>query len=148
MDIKVAKTYLTLQDLKRHSVWKFNEADDLTYPVNCAEDFPEGQYDLSIRANFTTPSGIELFGYLVGIKNIFSIAILCEGQEFYFNRNLPEDYAKTLDSLSKVLGQKLTINEFSPLKYVTDIDLEGFRNIEGEFDLLQKRTDEERLKDL
>jgi len=128
MDIKTGKAYLTLQDLKQHSIWKFNEADDLTYPVNCAEDFPEGQYDLSIRVNFTTPSGIELFGYLVGIKNIFSITILCKGQEFYFNRNVPGDYSKTLEGLGKALGCSLRISDFSPLKYITDINLEGFNS--------------------
>ena len=148
MDIKKGKTYLTLEDLKLYSIWKCNDADNLCYPVTCAEDFPEGQYDLSIRAKFTTPNGVELFGYLVWIKNIFSIAILCEGQEFYFNRNLPGDYQKNLDQLGKTLGLKLTTSDFSPLKYRTDIELEGFRNIEGEFDLLKKRTDEERLKDL
>lgn len=148
MAIKGGKQYLTLEDLKQHSIWKFCDQDGLTYPVNCAEDFPEDQYDLSIRAMFTTPSGVDLLGYLVGIKNVFSIAILCEGQEFYFNRNLPQDYPEKLSKLSKILGRKLTMKDFSPLKYVTNIDLDGFKNIEGEFDLMKKRTEEERLEGL
>jgi hypothetical protein len=40
------------------------------------------------------------------------------------------------------------MSDFSPLKYTTDIDLEGFRNIEGEFDVLKEVTDEERLRGL
>lgn len=148
MGIEAGKTYLTLEDLNQHSVWRFNDIDDLVYPVTCAEDFPKGQYDLLVRAIFTAASGIELFGYLVGIKNIFSIAILCKGQEFYFNRNLPGDYTKTLQALNKAIGQQLAIQDFSPLKYITDIDLEGFKNIEGELDLLKMRTDQERLDSL
>lgn len=146
MDIKKGKAYLTLHDLNSYSIWKFNDLDDLTYPVTCAEDFPEVAFDLRIRVKFFTPKGIELMGYIVGVKNIYSIAIFIGDQKFRFNRNLPGDYPKTLEKLSKALGRKLLISDFSPLKYKTDIDLEGFRNIEGEFDLLKKRTDEERLK--
>lgn len=148
MDIKKGKGYLTLNDLKQHSMWKNDEMDDLLYPVTSRDDIPEDQYDLLIRATFTTPSGIELLGNLIGIKNIFSIAIYADDQIFYFNRNLPGDYPETLDKLSKVLGRKLTMKKFSPLKYVTDIDLPGFRNIDGEFDLMKKRTEEERLEGL
>lgn len=148
MDISQGKSYLTLRELEQHSIWKFNDIDDLNYPVNCTEDFPENNLDLRIRTKFTTPSGLEFLGCIVGVKNIYSIAIYVRDQIFYFNRNLPGDYQKTLEKLGETLGRKLTISDFSPLKYVTDIDLEDFRNIEGEFDLLKKRTDEERLKGL
>jgi hypothetical protein len=137
-----------LQDLKQHSIWKFNDVDDLTYPVISAEDFPENSFDLKIRSKFFTPTGIELLGYIVGVKNIYTITLYVRDMIINFNRNLPQYYQQDLDKLATVLGHKLTIFDFSPLKYITDIDLEGFRNIEGEFDLLKKRTDEERLKDL
>ena len=148
MDIKKGKGYLTLKDLKQHSMWKNDEMDDLLYPVMSRDDIPEDQYDLLIRAIFTTPSGVELLGNLVGIKNVFSIAIYVDDQIFYFNRNLPGDYPATLERLSKALDRKLTMKDFSPLKYLTDIDLDGFKNIEGEFDLMKKRTEEERLEGL
>lgn len=77
--------YLTLSDLKQHSIWKCDEIDDLMYPVISADDFPEDIFDLSIRALFTTPCGVELLGYLVGVKNIYSIAIYVSDQIFYFN---------------------------------------------------------------
>ncbi len=148
MDIKQGKTYLTSKDLKKHSIWKFNDIDDLIYPITCREDFPENSFDLKIRTKFITPSGIELFGYIVGIKDVYTITLYVENLIINFNRNLPQDYQKDLSELSKALGRALTIKDFSPLKYRTDIDLEGFRNIEGEFDLLKKRTDEERLQGL
>ena len=148
MDIKNGKDYLTSQDIKAFSIWKFNDVDDLNYPVTSTDDFPEGEFDLRIRTNFFTPKGMEFIGYIVGIRNIYSIAIYIEGQKFRFNRNLPGNYLKTLESIGKALGRKVTISDFSPLKYITDIDLEGFKNIEGEFDLLKKRTDKERLDGL
>ena len=148
MAINKGKQYLTLEDLKQYSIWKTSDIDDLDYPVTCSDDFPEDQYDLSIRTIFTTPSGIKLMGFLVGIKNVFSIAIYVDDQVFYFNRNLQGDYPETLEKLSKALGQEITMKDFSPLKYVTDIDLPGFKNIEGEFDLMKKRTEEERLESL
>ena|SRR3989338_1103059 len=148
MDIKQGRTHLILKDLRESSIWKLNDSHDLYYPVTCSQDFPEDDFDLRIRAKFFTPSGIELVGYIVGVQDIFSIAIYVDSDRFGFNRNLPGDYSGTLDKLSKALGKRLTIENFSPLKYITDIDLEGFRNIEGEFDLLKKRTEEERLRGL
>lgn len=147
MDIK-GREYLTLKDLKSHSIWKCSRSDDLMYPVTSAEEFPEDSFDLSIRAIFTTPEGIEFLGYLVGIKNIYSIAIYVGDRIFCFNRNLPQDYPKKLDQLGEALDKNLSISNFSPLKYKTDIDLAGFRNIEGEFDLLRKMTNAERLEGL
>lgn len=148
MDIEGGKRYLTLTDLRQHSIWKYSDIDDLIHPIFCAEDFPEAQYDLLIRANFIVSAGIELVGYVVGVKNIFSIAIAFEETKFSFNRNLPEYYAESLHSVSKFIDRELTMKDFSPLKYTTDIDLQGFRNISGEFDLLKKRTIEEQMDGL
>ena len=96
MDVKQGRDYLTLSDLEQHSIWKFNDTDDLIYPVTCAKDFPEGGFDLRIRVKFITPKGIELLGYIVGVQNVYSIAIYVGDKKFRFNRNLPGDYLKTL----------------------------------------------------
>lgn len=146
MDIKKGRPYLILSDLEEHSLWKFSDIDDLTYPVICKEDFPEDIFDLKIRAKFITPCGIELLGYLVGAGEIYCIAIFAGDKVFYFNRNRPQDYAEKLNEMNQLLGKNLTLENFSPLKYTTDIDLEGLGNFEGEFDLLKKRTNEERLR--
>lgn len=146
MDIKQGKGYLTLNDLKEHSIWKCNEIDDLIYPVISKEDSPDDIFDLSIRTKFFTPFGLELLGYTIGFGDIYCIAIFAGDKVFYFNRNSPEDYEKNLNKMGEILGKKLTLSNFSPLKYVTDIDFPGIDNFEGEFDLLKKRTNEERLK--
>lgn len=148
MDIDEGKLYLTLQDLNKYSIWKFTDVDDLHHPVKSADDFPEDCYDLSIRAHFTTQSGIKLSGYIVGIQNVFSLAIFVNNIILHFNKNLPDLCHENLMKLGKFLDQRLTGKDFSPLKYITDIDLPGFKNIEGEFDLSIKRTDEERLRGL
>lgn len=146
MDIKKGRPYLTLSDVKQHSLWKNNNIDDLMYTITCEKDFPEDIFDLKIRAKFITPCGIELLGYLVGAGEIYCIAIFAGDKVFYFNRNRPQDYAEKLNEMNQLLGKNLTLENFSPLKYTTDIDLEGLGNFEGEFDLLKKRTNEERLR--
>jgi len=72
VDIKKGKEYLTKQDLQQHSIWIEHDVDELTYPVTGAEDLPEniGLNDLRIRAYFITPNGIELNGYIIGLKNV------------------------------------------------------------------------------
>ena len=52
------------------------------------EDFPENSMDLNIRAIFTTATGDVFKGYIVGVKNIFCIAIFWNGEILYFNKNL------------------------------------------------------------
>lgn len=140
MDTKQGKTYLILEDLDQHSIWKFSDVDDLAYPVMSADDFPEDDFDLRIRAEFLTKSGIKLRGYIVGVQDIFSIRVYIDDQTFSFNKNLPEYFIEDLNKLNKILGKSLTLSDFSPLKYTTDIDLKGFKNIEGEFDLLKKEN--------
>lgn len=146
MDTKKGRPYLIRNDLKKYSIWKFSDIDDLAHPVTCAEDFPEDNYDLRIRTKFITPPGIEFLGYIVGVQDIFCVAIFLEDKKFHFNRSTQSDYAKNLNKMSLLLGKNLTLENFSPLKYTTDIDLEGLGNFEGEFDLLKKRTNEERLR--
>ncbi len=146
MDLKQGKKYLTLSDIKQHSIWKFTDIDDLAHPINTPDDIPEDSFDLIIRAKFTTPTGIELIGYIVGVQNIYCISIYAGDEKFFFNRNLPNDYPKTLAKLGKALNCSLSILDFSPLQYTTDIHLECFKNISGEFDLLKVRTNEERLQ--
>lgn len=146
MDTKQGKGYLTFNDLKEFSIWKFNDVDDLMYPIITKEDSPDDIFDLRIRTKFYTEFGLELLGYMVGFGDIYCIAIFAGDKKFHFNRNCPEYYEKNLNEMSDILGKKLTLSNFSPLKYVTDIDFPGIENFDGEFDLLKKVTNEERLK--
>lgn len=148
MDIKKGKSYLTEQDFKEYSIWKFNDADDLTYPISGPEDFPNDDRDLRIRAEFVTTTGIKLKGSIGGLFNIFCIVIYAGDKIFYFNKNLLKDCIKNIEKLGEIVGKKLTLADFSPLRYKTTIDLGNFKNIRGEFDLSKRRTDAERLGDV
>lgn len=147
MDIKKGKEYLTKQDLQQHSIWIEHDVDELTYAVTGAEDLPEniGLNDLRIRAYFITPNGIELNGYIIGLKNIYCIAIFLNDEVIYLNKNLYKDCLIAIEKINKITGKNLSVKDFSPLKFETQIDIKGFKNIQGEFDLSKPRTDEERL---
>ena len=141
------REYLSLNDLKKHSIWEFREDDDLLYAVEQIDDLSGvPNYDVRVRVNFFSPCGARFFGYIVGIKNIFSIRILMGQESFSFNVNLPENYEDNLSKISSLIGEKLTISDFSPLRYVADIDVPGIENFEGEIDLLMKVTNKERLE--
>jgi hypothetical protein len=146
MDIK-GKEYLTEQDLKLYSMWVAHQSDDLFYPVNGPEDLPEDMVfeDLCTRAIFTTSSGEAFFGYVIGLKNIFCIVLFLNNEMLIFNKNLYKDCLIAIEKINKITGQNLSVKDFSPLKFETQIDIEGFKNIQGEFDLSKPRTDEESL---
>lgn len=145
MAIERGKSFILLEDLEKYAIWMCSELDDLMYPVKEVGDMPADPLDISIRSVFEIPAGEKFFGYIVGIKNLFSIAICISDKVFYFNLNLKEGYERKIKKIGNMIGKDLTMSDFSPLKYQTDIDLEGFSNIEGEFDLLKKRTNKERL---
>jgi hypothetical protein len=147
VDIKDGKSYLTEQDLQQHSIWIEHEDDDLTYPVYSLNDLPENMQinKLRIRATFTTRDGIALKGYIVGLKNIFCIVIFWNGEVLYLNKNLFNDCIDAINKISKLLNQNLEPEDYFPIRYETTIDIEGFKNVGGEFDIFKKRTDEDRF---
>lgn len=145
MDFNFKKEYLTEQDLNNHPIWKRDEVDDFIYPVNRPDDFPDDSRNLYIRSIFTTRAGISFKGFIIGIKNICSIAIFCKNEIIYMNKNLYNDCLISIEKINKLTNQHLSLNDFSPLKFETKIDLDGFKNIQGEFNLSKPRTDEERL---
>jgi len=146
VNTKIGRPYLTWRDFEQYSIWRFNDRDDLSYPVLGPEDFPKDSRDLRIRAEFIATNGIKLKGAIIGLKNIFCISIYIENNIFIFNKNLLNDCIEELKKLNKILEEELVLANFSPIKYTTNIDLKNFRNISGEFDLLKKRTDAERLE--
>lgn len=145
MIINKGKSFIIEDDLKRNSIWKVDEKDDLYYPVKSEDDFPNDIYDLDIRSDFLTCSGIRLFGSIVGVKNIYSITIFANNKIFRFNKNLPDRMLEELEKLSHAIGKKITLEEFSPLKYTTTIDIEGLKNVSGFIDFSKKSTLEEQL---
>jgi len=141
------KLYLTESDLHQHSIWVEHQSDDLHYPVNSTNDLPEDMRpnDLSIRAKFTTPNKLIFNGYIIGIKNIFCIVIFWNNEIIYLNKNLLSDCIDSIDKISLSLSQKVDAKKYFPMRYETTIDIEGFKNLCGEFDIFQERTNDERF---
>jgi hypothetical protein len=146
MGIK-GKDYLTEQDFKKYSMWVAHQSDDLLYPVNDSGDLPSDMLleDLCTRAVFTTSSGKSFNGYIGGLKNIFFITIFLNNEIIYLNKNLYSDCLNAIEKINRITGQNLSAKDFSPLKFETQIDVEGFKNIQGEFDLSKPTTDEDRF---
>ena len=76
------------------SMWRYDESDDVYYPVWSPNDLPESESDLSTYARFTFPNGKVCDGYVVGVKRVFSIGLFGAGTMFFFNQNLPDLSAK------------------------------------------------------
>ena len=148
MGFETGKAYISASDLKNYPLWKYNDEGDLLYPVLSVKDLPNDSFDLIVRAKFTTSNGIKLFGYIVGVRSIFSIAVYLNNQRYGFNKNLLDRCAENIRKLRMILKHDIDMSDFSPLKFTTDISIEGFSNIDGEFDLLKKQTNEEKLGDL
>jgi hypothetical protein len=148
LEISKGKPYLTEKDLQEHPIWARSEEDDLIYPVFGPEDFPDDSRSLKIRADFTTPNGMTLKGYICGIRNIFGVALFWENEILYMNKNRLHVCLEGIDRINQDLEKKIKPEDFSPLHYQTMIDLEHFKNFSGEFDLFKERTNEERLAGL
>lgn len=116
METKKGKEYLTKQDFQQHSVWIEHDEDDLTYPVYGADDFPENMTlnDLRIRTRFITATGLELNGYIIGLKDIYCVAIFLDNEVVYLNKNLNKDCLAAIEKINKMTRQNLSIIDFSP----------------------------------
>lgn len=150
MDANKAREYLTEREFLEHSIWVRNAEDDLIYPVYNSDDLPEdmSQYDLRIRAILTTPTGNKFKGYIVGVKNIYAITIFYESEVFRFNKNLLTDCLTEIARINLYLDKMMKPEDFSPLQYETTIDIDAFNNFNGEFDIFNPMTDEERLAEI
>ena len=87
-------------------------------------------------------------GYLVGAINIYCIRLFFNGNTYTFNKNLPDRCLKAFEKFAEVLRAYKTtlIPDIFPLKYETTIDLEGYKNISGEFDAFEKVKDKRLLR--
>ena len=133
------------KDFLEYQIWVSDDSDDYTiYPILNVSDFPDYIDWIGIKGIFSTPNGIEFEGVIMGIKNIFSIGIFCDGEIAVINKNLPEDWKSFMKQVNKSHKTKFKLKKFFPLKFVTKINLEGFKNFSGVFDLFSKITNEER----
>lgn len=130
------------EDFAACALWKYDDEVDLYYPVLSAEQLPEAARDLMIRAEFRTPSGVLLNGYVVGIHGIFSIGLFGDDNIYYVNTNLLDLSRRQMQSLlanqPNLTGK--TLEDLFPLEYVTTIREEAFSDFSGRFDLPSSRV--------
>lgn len=119
------------------SMWRYDESDNVYYPVWSPNDLPESESDLSTYARFTFPNGKVCDGYVVGVKRVFSIGLFGAGTMFFFNQNLPDLSAKQATMfLEKVGGLEIyNVQDLFPLTYRTNVSQEGFLEVDGVFNM-------------
>lgn len=129
-------------------MWRYNDENNLYYPIISPDEFPEDSRDLSIKTTFISPIGIIFHGYIVGVKNIFSIGVFINNKTFHFNKNVPElsleqfnDFIKELN-----LNKEIIISDIFPLQYKTEINLANYKDISGTFDVFEKLKDKRLLR--
>ncbi|WLE58836.1 hypothetical protein GIY62_17260 [Burkholderia plantarii] len=131
-----AKEVLAPQDFATWPIWRYDDEDDLYHPVTSADQLPESERALSIRANFRTPDGRSFAGYVVGIERVFSFGLFGGDRVFHVNMNLPDLSAKQLNAFLQVQscesGQ--TFESLFPLTYTSSINEEPFVDFSGQFD--------------
>ena len=145
IDMNQGVEYLSKKEIDSFPFWGFNEIDDLIYPISDFKNIPGNFVTLYLRSSFTTQNGVVLEGYTIGVKNIFCIVICTESQTYVINKNFLEDCFVEIKKISSEFKIKITPQDFSPVYYKTTVNLSEFENFSGEFNLLKKRTDEERL---
>lgn len=118
-------------------IWRYDEDDDLYHPVLTEDEIPDSERDLSIRAVFTTPNGMALDGYVVGISRVFSISLFGKNELFHANQNLkPESREWMSQFIYNRPDLKLSSpDDLFPLRYTTQIDRDGYREFSGTFDI-------------
>jgi hypothetical protein len=140
MNILNGAKRLLVENLDAHPLWRLNDEIMTYFPIYTFDDVPEEGYNFYIRAEFTTPKGIKIKGYLVSVTDIYCIVIFYNSEIYIFNNNLLEDCFEITNKLIIEINSETTKEVFDvfPLKYTTTIDLPGWKNISGEFDAFEQ----------
>lgn len=124
------------------AVWRFDDSDNLNYPVSGPENISPDPRDMRIKAVFFAPNGMEFNGYIVGIDRVFAIYLFYQDRKFGFNNNAVslchEDFKELMEILPS--GSVKNKDDLFPLRYETRFNWEdkGYRNFWGEFDAFLK----------
>lgn len=142
MDIRKGVKVLGEDNFKVCSIWKFQDETDLYYPIFSSKDFSEHDDEILIGAKFYSPMGMTFNGYLMDGAHVYCIGLFFKGNEFIFNKNLTSRCLKRFKELRELLPSSKTIliPDIFPLKYETVINLEGYKNITGEFDAFEENS--------
>lgn len=132
-----AKKLLQPSDFDECPVWSYDEDGDNYYPVRVEGDLPEQSRDLRILAEFVTPSGRKLRGYVGGVERVFAIGLFGEGRIFHVNKNLREP---SKDQVQEFLAETglasiLAFESMFPMRFETQWENDTFANFSGVFDM-------------
>jgi hypothetical protein len=129
------KQLLTPKDFAECPVWRYDEDQEGYFEVRGEEDLSGDVGDLEILATFTTPTGLQLTGEIIGVRDIFAIGLFVNDEIVLINRNMQsrsrEQVAKFL-TLSG-LSDKLSFETLFPLRFKTRWGDETFVDFEGVF---------------
>ena len=126
-----------LRDFETCPVWRYDEDDDLHFPVVQGKDLPDSERDVSIFVDCKTKSGHKFNGYIVGIGKIFSMGLFCADKTFYVNRNLLDLSFEQMRGFLECAGLSnlLTVENLFPLEYTTKINRDEFIDFSGQFEM-------------
>ena len=132
-----AKNDIGPRDFSACAAWRYEEGSDLYYPVRGEDDLPESLRDLSIRAVFTTPSGEQLEGYVVGTERIFSIGLFLGDRTYHINKNLPGLSKEQVDEYLSQRGgtSDLQYESMFPLQFQSRWGGDTFVDFSGVFEM-------------
>lgn len=105
-------------------------SDEFVFPVLRTAPLPSFQY-LYLSARITAADGTEFAGYVLGPDSYF-VAVFHNSEEYGFNARLPDLGDAELARLR--LNSGLKLSPFLPLRYVTPLQRDDGRRIEGVFD--------------
>jgi hypothetical protein len=148
MKTKYSTKDLTEMHFDAFPLWRYDENDNLYYAISSLDEVPEEAYNFFIRAEFVTPKGFTLKGYLVSITKNYCIGVFYNGKEFLFNKNAIDNSIERIDKLIAEISSPEIKAPFDifPLKYTTTIRLPGYRELSGEFDAFEKLKDKRILR--
>lgn len=130
---------LTHTDFMHCPVWAYDEDAEVFREVRTLDDLAGeryGIYDLQIKAVFTTPSGIELAGHVVGTENLYAIGLFAGDEVVVINRNMRSDSRKEVARYLSLTGleSKLSFDTLFPLRFRSAWGGELFTDFEGVFE--------------
>jgi hypothetical protein len=120
---------LSAASFARFPVWTWDDAQEGHNPVSGTGPLSTEFGTLFIRATFTTASGIQVTGYLVGVRSFYAFGLFIDGEKYLINLNLPDLAAPIIETISR----KLSGGKIFPLAYEADARFQGQAPIQGIF---------------
>lgn len=126
--VKILKPEL----FEKYPVWIWDESNEYKCPLRTNFlPLPEDKGVLFIKAIFEDNLKREFDGYLVGYESYHAFGVFTKNGTYTFNFNLPSFMEEDLKDIYP--NTELTVNEFFPVKYKSELFFEGKPPISGTF---------------